>query len=156
MNRDIKFKQGEPVPRVEFTPQTKEEKLHLLRIRELLCKTEAGDWGTVGEIIGTNDKEAKAAVLNVNSPKHFEALFALEEIIESEIEYAGPLSSKQKEQFLIPSKNKGKRSSVRQFIRRVLKKHLYRIIVEVVIEEKAKRDEYNKNDPFFKSHGFPT
>ncbi|MCT4647178.1 MAG: hypothetical protein N4A74_19475 [Carboxylicivirga sp.] len=56
-----------------------------------------------------------------------------------------------------PPRNSPKKYfQMKQILRRLIKKHLYRIIVEVVIEEKAKRDKYNKNNPHLKIHGFPT
>lgn len=75
----------EKVPKINFTPTTEEERKHLLEMKELLNLKRRGDWDLVAKMLKIPRQSAEKAFLRVYSKNHFEAVKALDEIIENRI-----------------------------------------------------------------------
>lgn len=69
--------------KIEFKPTTKEERLHLFKLKELIVKKRRGDWQLVAEIIGITPKNAEVSFFRVHSKYHSKSVDALESVIES-------------------------------------------------------------------------
>lgn len=75
----------EKVPKIDFTPSTEEETKHLQQMKELLSLKRRGDWDLVAEILKIPRQSAEKAFLRVYSKNHFQAVKALEEVIENRV-----------------------------------------------------------------------
>ncbi len=84
-----KWIKREPIRKIEFTPHTKEERMHMQRLHELLHMKRNGDWKLVGEIIGTSAQVAEKSFSRVYSKRHMEAVNVLEQVIENRIKLLG-------------------------------------------------------------------
>ena len=73
----------EKVPKINFTPTTPEEKEHLSKMKELLNLKRHGDWDLVAKMLKIPRQSAEKAFIRVYSKNHFEAVKALDEIIEN-------------------------------------------------------------------------
>lgn len=80
----------EKVPKINFVPSTKEEKLHLTRLKELLYLKRRGDWDLVAEILEIPRQSVEKAFIRVYSKNHFAAVDALEKVIENRQKLLNP------------------------------------------------------------------
>lgn len=66
---------------IRFTPRTKEEEKHLLRLKWIIGMKRKGDWGIAGEIVGLSWPNAQRAFQRVYSKHHLKVVEAMEQII---------------------------------------------------------------------------
>ena len=69
--------------KINFKPSTPEEEKHVREMRELLGSKRYGDWDLVAEIVGIPRHSVEKAFFRVYSKNHFEAVSALEQVIEN-------------------------------------------------------------------------
>ncbi|MPS73972.1 MAG: hypothetical protein E2590_12630 [Chryseobacterium sp.] len=82
MRKSVKD-QSEKILKIDFTPSTPAEKRHLTRMTELLYLKRYGDWHQAANILGIPRQSVEKAFLRVYSKNHFEAVNALEQVIEN-------------------------------------------------------------------------
>jgi len=68
--------------KIDFVPTCDEESQHLGNMLELLGQKRYGDWNEVAKKLNIKAPAAEKAFLRVYSKRHFEAVTALEEVIE--------------------------------------------------------------------------
>lgn len=68
--------------RIDFTPTCEEELQHLEKLTLLLSQKRYGDWNDVAKKLDVKAPAAEKAFLRVYSKRHFEAVEALELVIE--------------------------------------------------------------------------
>lgn len=84
MRKTLKVMDQPKTPKIFFYPKTEEEKEYLVKLTALLKQKRRGDWGLVAEMMGITQKQsAEKAFLRVYSINHFEAVAALEKVIEN-------------------------------------------------------------------------
>ncbi len=83
MRNSVKRQKKSNIPKILFDATTEDEKKYLEKLEDLLKKKRNGDWEDVAKLLGVSTQSAQKAFLRVYSKNHFEAVAALEKVIEN-------------------------------------------------------------------------
>jgi len=82
MRKSVK-QQNQKIVKIDFKPTTIEEEKHLEKMKSLLTQKRRGDWDLGAEILSIPQQSFIKAFLRVTAKNHFEAVSALEKVIEN-------------------------------------------------------------------------